>query len=172
MVATEVGGVPEVLPPEMIVLCPPSSEQIVVALEQAMAMLPVDAKHNHWRIAEMYSWDDVAERTEHVYDQISEMPRLPFIERLKRYYGCGAWAGKLFSMVVALDFLVWQFICWWRPAREIDTGTAYKHMNRPSPLSLLSPSLSLSLSAVNSLQMYKSSLPLILKSSLITFKQR
>jgi len=34
----------------------------------------------------------------------------PLIERLRRYYGCGLYAGKIFCMVIALDYLFWIFL--------------------------------------------------------------
>jgi phosphatidylinositol glycan class A protein len=54
----------------------------------------------------------IAERTEKVYDRIASMEPLPLIDRLKKYYGCGLWAGKLFAMIVGLGYLIWRFLEW------------------------------------------------------------
>jgi phosphatidylinositol N-acetylglucosaminyltransferase subunit A len=68
----------------------------------------------------MYSWHDIASRTERVYNTITQSSRLPLIDRLKRYYGCGAWAGKLFALLVALDYLLLLVLEVWFPAGKVD----------------------------------------------------
>jgi hypothetical protein len=68
----------------------------------------------------MYSWHDIASRTEKVYNEITKRTPLPLIDRLKRYYGCGAWAGKLFCLLVALDFLLLWFLEFCFPKEGID----------------------------------------------------
>jgi phosphatidylinositol glycan class A protein len=39
---------------------------------------------------------------------------------LKRYYGCGQWAGKLFCIVVGFIYLYWRFLEWISPREDID----------------------------------------------------
>ena len=92
----------------------------------------------------MYSWTDVAQRTERVYDGITgALPEEDFygehvsaawsatrgraglqsfalIDRLKRYYGCGIWAGKLFCLCVIVDYLLFVFLELWAPRAGID----------------------------------------------------
>ena len=68
----------------------------------------------------MYSWNDIASRTEKVYNEILSRTPLPLIDRLKRYYGCGAWAGKLFCLLMALDFLLLWFLELCFPGARID----------------------------------------------------
>jgi phosphatidylinositol glycan class A protein len=70
----------------------------------------------------MYSWNDIASRTEKVYNDITLRTPLPLIDRLKRYYGCGAWAGKLFCLLVALDFLLLWFLEFCFPREGIDVA--------------------------------------------------
>jgi phosphatidylinositol glycan class A protein len=70
----------------------------------------------------MYSWVDIARRTEKVYNDITSRTPLPLIDRLKRYYGCGAWAGKLFCLLVALDFLLLLFLEFCFPGEKIDVA--------------------------------------------------
>ena len=45
-----------------------------------------------------------------VYDLISQTQNAPLLERLRRYYGCGLYAGKIFCVVMALDYLFWIFL--------------------------------------------------------------
>jgi phosphatidylinositol glycan class A protein len=61
--------------------------------------------------------------------------QLPLIERLRRYYGCGAWAGKLFCVLVAIDYLVFLFLEWLFPRETIDLAVnfpyeKYQHLCR------------------------------------------
>jgi len=98
----------------------------------------------HEEVAKMYSWDDVAERTEIVYFQMMKTTTLPLINRLERcaaffqrlpsyfwvshnltylqlrYYECGQFAGKLFCFFVALDYLLYIFLEWLFPRDSID----------------------------------------------------
>lgn len=74
----------------------------------------------HETVQEIYCWEDVTERAVAVYKAALEEPPVPFIERLsryhnfhsicsmwmRRYYGCGLWAGKFFCVVAALDYLL------------------------------------------------------------------
>jgi hypothetical protein len=65
-----------------------------------------------------------------------DMPDYPLIERLRRYYGCGTWAGKLFCLVVALDFLFHLFLDYLLPKDEIDIAPDLKlayHMSFEDP---------------------------------------
>lgn len=58
----------------------------------------------------MYSWSDVAKRTERVYMDVMELPRLTLAERLERYNGCGLFAGKVGAMIIAVHYMIWLFL--------------------------------------------------------------
>ena len=146
VVSTRVGGIPEVLPPHMTVFSDPEEDDLVAATGRAI--LRIRAGHVrtdlfHEQIKSYYSWVDVAARTERVYDGItntipeaefygsdasvpetrSRIPSHAMIDRFKRYYGCGVWAGKLFCLVAAIDFLLFVFLEWWYPRGDIDVAT-------------------------------------------------
>jgi len=63
------------------------STDLVAALDRAIEMIQrkevQPAKFND-ELKEMYSWVNVAERTEKVYDAISQTRHPPLIERLRR----------------------------------------------------------------------------------------
>ena len=42
------------------------------------------------------------------------------MDRLKRYYGCGIWAGKLFVIVVVVDYLIYCLLELMYPRDKID----------------------------------------------------
>ena len=96
---------------------------LIRATTQAISTLrrkAVNPKLFHQEIRNMYSWHDIASRTEKVYNEISQRTPLPLIDKLKRYYGCGSWAGKLFCLLVALDFLLLRFLEFCFPNGGID----------------------------------------------------
>jgi phosphatidylinositol glycan class A protein len=69
VVSTKVGGVPEILPENMIQFAEPHAADIIETLSDAIP----HAKNSrpmelHSRVKHMYNWHDVAERTERVYD--------------------------------------------------------------------------------------------------------
>ncbi|CAM6055913.1 unnamed protein product [Sphagnum tenellum] len=80
----------------------------------------VDPFSMHNRMKNLYSWMDVAKRTEVVYDQSLRSDDDDLLVRLSRYYACGPWAGKLFCLVVVINFIVWCFLEWQQPAKDLE----------------------------------------------------
>lgn len=140
VVCTRVGGIPEVLPSHMTEFAKPEEDDIVTATGRAIAALRAgkvrtDLFHN--QVKQMYSWTDIAQRTERVYDGISGLlshnefyqdagpgrclRSFALIERLKRYYGCGIWAGKLFCLCAVIDYLLYVILEIFAPRKRIDT---------------------------------------------------
>jgi phosphatidylinositol glycan class A protein len=123
IVCTRVGGVPEVLPGHMTVFARPEEDDLVSATSSAIDALRlgrVRTDQFHDQVKKMYSWTNIASRTEHVYDHISATDSLPLLERLKKYYGCGVFAGKLFCVLVAIDFLLLLTLEYLQPTETID----------------------------------------------------
>lgn len=123
VVCTRVGGVPEVLPGHMTVFARPEEDDLINATSRAIESLRhgrVRTDKFHEQVKKMYSWTNIALRTESVYNHISSISPLPLIERLKRYYGCGQFAGKLFCFLVAVDFLILLILNLVLPKSEID----------------------------------------------------
>ncbi|KAK3396760.1 phosphatidylinositol N-acetylglucosaminyltransferase GPI3 subunit [Sordaria brevicollis] len=160
VVCTQVGGIPEVLPGHMTVFAKPEEDDLVAATGRAIAALrrnEVRTELFHEQVKNMYSWTNVAERTERVYNGISgaiseaefygydlHLPKntgggsgwttavtatrgmrsgvqsFALIDRLKRYYGCGVWAGKLFCVCVIVDYLLYLFLELVFPREKID----------------------------------------------------
>ncbi|KAK3703306.1 Phosphatidylinositol N-acetylglucosaminyltransferase GPI3 subunit [Vermiconidia calcicola] len=139
VVATRVGGVPEVLPGNMTVFVRPEVEDIVSGVTQAVNLLTTKAVRRdrfHDLVKNMYSWSDIARRTERVYDLITgadeewsnqngQQSSGALMDRLKRYFGCGIWAGKLFVIVVVVDHLIYCFLEVWWPREGIDLCKAW-----------------------------------------------
>ena len=160
IVCTRVGGIPEVLPGHMTVFAKPEEDDLVRATSEAVGLLMgkggqgrvgIRRDKFHEQVRMMYSWSDIARRTERVYDLItdnehdgletdkgyynardeamwrhygqqvsSSSQSFALIDRLKRYYGCGIWAGKLFVICVIVDYLLYVFLELWFPRSKID----------------------------------------------------
>ncbi|KAJ5613028.1 Phosphatidylinositol N-acetylglucosaminyltransferase gpi3 subunit [Penicillium lagena] len=170
VVCTRVGGIPEVLPQHMTTFAKPEEDDLVVATSKAIAALrsnKVRTDRFHDQVKMMYSWQDVAERTERVYQGITgdispeefygyypgqgreassdRVRSFALIDRLKRYYGCGVWAGKLFCLCVVTDFLLYVFLEMWFPRANIDIARSWpkkqgQEKSRPSAIPLDSQS--------------------------------
>ncbi|KAK4630926.1 Phosphatidylinositol N-acetylglucosaminyltransferase gpi3 subunit [Fulvia fulva] len=150
VVATRVGGVPEVLPSNMTVFVLPEVEDVVRGVTEAVGLLTsrtVRRDKFHDLVKNMYSWSDIARRTERVYDLITGHPPATdnqgfydgdwnnygppsqgsnaLMDRLKRYYGCGVWAGKLFVIVVVIDYLIYCLLEIVYPRDGIDICKAW-----------------------------------------------
>lgn len=87
----------------------------------------VDPSQFNDQLKEMYNWSNVAERTEKVYGSVYQTRNSPLIERLRRYYGCGVYAGKIFCMVMALDYLVWRYLEWLFPTQSIEKAQVFPY---------------------------------------------
>ncbi|QSS54844.1 phosphatidylinositol N-acetylglucosaminyltransferase GPI3 [Histoplasma capsulatum var. duboisii H88] len=150
VVCTRVGGIPEVLPQHMTTFAKPEEDDLVQATGKAIAALRsnrVCTDKFHEQVRMMYSWTDVARRTERVYNGIcgaiseeefygyfpgqgwtatrGRINSFALIDRLKRYYGCGIWAGKLFCLCVVIDFLLYVFLEIWFPRSSIDIARSW-----------------------------------------------
>ena len=142
VVCTRVGGIPEVLPRHMTTFAKPEEDDVVAATGKAITAIRagmIRTERFHDQVKKMYSWSNVALRTERVYDGItgtipeedfygfdtggyngSKVRNFTLIDRLKRYYGCGVWAGKLFCMCAVIDYIFFLFLEWWFPRENTD----------------------------------------------------
>lgn len=124
------GGVPEVLPSHMINYASPEEDDLVIAVSKSIHQYKyskVDTTQFNDQLKEMYNWSNVAERTEKVYGSVYQTSNSPLIERLRRYYGCGVYAGKIFCMVIALDYLIWRFLEWLFPTESIEKAQLFPY---------------------------------------------
>ena len=125
VVSTCVGGVPEVLPHDMVLLAPPNVPAIVENVKQAVKRqadpaTAVDPQKNHARLKGMYSWHRVAEQTTQIYDRIMQQERRSLTNRLDCYGSLGGFAG-LVAMLMGLTLELWvRFVCLWQPVEFID----------------------------------------------------
>ncbi|KAK0569553.1 Phosphatidylinositol N-acetylglucosaminyltransferase GPI3 subunit [Tilletia horrida] len=97
VVSTRVGGVPEVLPADLVELAEPDED-----------------------VASMYSWTDVAARLEQVYMLAMEEDRPSPWERLCAYRACGPIAGLVFVILIVVGMLFLEVLERLWPRESID----------------------------------------------------
>lgn len=132
VVSTNVGGVPEVLPDDLILMGNPSVEDLstvlAVAIREKVAIVKGEItnspSHNpmeaHQRIRNMYSWDSVASRTVQVYEKVLKMKRLTFLQRLARYRTVGPFSGYVVCVIAISLHFIRKMIDYWQPVEHID----------------------------------------------------
>ncbi|CAO1638343.1 unnamed protein product [Sympodiomycopsis kandeliae] len=126
IVATQVGGIPEVLPLDtLMLLCEPSSTALIHTTCKAIEQIKNrqhDPEKSHQDVKKMYNWDHVVQRLEVVYDNINQLNRDDsLMDRLIKYHDHnGIIAGKVFCIVVMVDFAFWYMLSWIWPKDNID----------------------------------------------------
>ena len=131
VVTTAVGGIPEVLPRDMLLCAPPTVDGVVAAVTRALAAVraapaPARQQHRarqHARVARMYNWADVARRTERVYARALAPPRGPargLARHLARKARLGWAAGPFWCALALLEALLLALCALLRPRAAID----------------------------------------------------
>lgn len=116
IVSTNVGGIPEVLPPELINLTDPNIDAIFDGVRKAIGNIdnknfvrPSDA---HAIIDRTYRWDEVARKTESVYFSTLQQTPYSLKDRLKLYKKCGSLTSLLFIILTLLNHLLLIVFDW------------------------------------------------------------
>ncbi|XP_032780901.2 phosphatidylinositol N-acetylglucosaminyltransferase subunit A isoform X1 [Daphnia magna] len=129
VVSTKVGGIPEVLPPDMIRMAQPNVNAIVSALDDAIdshlkgtCMSPSAC---HQFIHRTYNWLDIATRTQLVYDNVKKQQNSSVGKLLRRYRTCGPVAGPFFVLIFTICHILLQFFEWLYPRHLIDIAPDY-----------------------------------------------
>jgi phosphatidylinositol glycan class A protein len=128
-VSTGVGGVPEVLPSDMLILAQPDPDAIIEAMEKAIAVTPmVSPWEFHESVRRFYSWDWIAERTERVYDKFIEGGDAPMtiVERLLEYSAVGRVYGLVCMWMCAANWLLAYVLeRWVAPSKDIERAVDF-----------------------------------------------
>jgi phosphatidylinositol N-acetylglucosaminyltransferase subunit A len=121
VVSTKVGGVSEVLPSSMIQFAEPNVGDLVEALADAISISRrINPQEMHDKIKSMYSWLDVAERTEVVYNSVMSVKRPTFSTRILRYMTAGPFSGAAACFIVTLLHILSLACEWIWPAKDIE----------------------------------------------------
>lgn len=111
VVSTKVGGIPEVLPPDLIYLVEPTVPALISGLESAIA----DYKEGntrcpfemHRRISLFYNWFNITKRTEIVYNLVKQENKKNLGQQLASYVQSGVLA---YLLVVSLCYIILQIL--------------------------------------------------------------
>ncbi|KAL7066278.1 glycosyl transferase, group 1 family protein [Cryptosporidium serpentis] len=123
VVSTNVGGIPEVLPSDILKLAKPSVSSMVNKLINAIDMIrngEIDPEKLHNRVSRMYSWHDVANMTELVYYNTIQRPCNGLIEILLRIASCGPIIGKVYLILVSANYIFWYILSILYPENQIE----------------------------------------------------
>ncbi|CAH1981286.1 unnamed protein product [Acanthoscelides obtectus] len=121
VVSTKVGGIPEVLPEDLIYLTEPNVPSLMEGLEKAITDLKmgkvVCPYECNLRVRKYYNWKNVSVRTEIVYHRVSQEQDRELGERLFNYLKSGVWP---YLLVVSLSFLILKLYDYIQPRKYID----------------------------------------------------
>lgn len=124
VVSTNVGGLPEVLPSNLIKLTEPSVDGLLdgaqLALNDLLTKRFVSPMEAHKIIERSYSWQDVAKQTEQVYSSVVQEPVRNLKDRLKRYQASGFIFSYVFIFLILINQLLLLTFDWVNPRRDID----------------------------------------------------
>ncbi|KZC09171.1 N-acetylglucosaminyl-phosphatidylinositol biosynthetic protein, partial [Dufourea novaeangliae] len=130
VVSTKVGGIPEVLPPDLIYLVEPTVPALVDGLETAITdYRKGDIKcpfETNKRISLFYNWFNVTRRTEIVYNLVRKEARKDLGEQLANYVRSGVLA---YLLVVSLCYIIIQILEVLVPRKYIDIAKNYTEIN-------------------------------------------
>jgi phosphatidylinositol glycan class A protein len=105
----------------MIKFAEPTVNDLVDALSEAISISRrVIPNELHERLKIMYSWYDVALRTEKVYHHIKKLPNPSFVIRILRYTTLGFSLGLVIIFITTF-LKIYAFFCeYFSPIREIE----------------------------------------------------
>ncbi|KAH9943384.1 transferase [Epithele typhae] len=123
VVSTRVGGVPEILPEDMISFANPDEDDVVRAVSEAVRVVSA-GRHDpfgaHERIKDFYDWSQVTRRTETVYEAVMGSPPYTFWTRIHRTLDLGPVVGLIFAIMFVVDCLFFMVLEWWIPEESLD----------------------------------------------------
>ena len=121
-IATDVGGVGEVLPEYMVKLVPPEKESIIQAIKSTIkdfGKIKDRMKNNYKVLKSIYNWDKVAKKTLLVYEKALQKTDLSFITRIKKILTIGNLSSVIFLFAVMIDFIFLLFFTIVQPFKNI-----------------------------------------------------
>jgi len=121
-----------------------------------------DPLQAHERIRTFYNWEEVATRTEKVYDTVLKSRQMGLMERIERYVATriflsafhnlslsfrtmdlGPFAGPIYTIILLVDCLFFLFLEWWIPRDKLHyvhhhwNQQAFKEVGRGSAFLVL-----------------------------------
>ncbi|EDL42422.1 phosphatidyl inositol glycan, class A [Plasmodium vivax India VII] len=116
VISTDVGGISEVLPHDMMILAKPNHLDLCAAVDSALERLKhVDSQAFHERLTKMYSWEKVAEKTEKVYMDVLSYANPTILSRIKKIYDINTVFSKVYIFIIMLSYISCRLLEWLKP---------------------------------------------------------
>ncbi|ADM12279.2 GPI-anchor biosynthesis protein [Encephalitozoon intestinalis ATCC 50506] len=106
VVSTNVGGIHEVLPPDMITFSKITSEDLAEKVLMALKKNNHNPQDYNKRLRNIYSWERVAKMTEKVYVDIKETS-LSYLDRRKEFKGA---TGFISRFMITMEYIFLFFL--------------------------------------------------------------
>ncbi|KXN91825.1 Phosphatidylinositol N-acetylglucosaminyltransferase gpi3 subunit [Leucoagaricus sp. SymC.cos] len=123
VVSTRVGGVPEILPQDLISFAEPEADDVFRAISEAITIVAA-GKHDpikaHERVRTFYGWRQVAARTEKVYNAVMHSHQMELMERIERTMDLGPFAGPIYTIILLVDCIFFLVLEWFYPREDLD----------------------------------------------------
>lgn len=124
IVSTGVGGVPEILPPDMIKYTKTHDvDNLLTALCDAIEIVQshgLNPTHMHQTVKSLYSWEDVTARTIRVYRYALKKKEYSLSYQIRQYCSVGPISGILSVLLQIVDHIFLFFLEVVRPSASID----------------------------------------------------
>ncbi|KJP86694.1 hypothetical protein AK88_03701 [Plasmodium fragile] len=128
VISTDVGGISEVLPHDMMILAKPNHMDLCAAVDTALERLKdVDSQSFHERLTKMYSWEKVAEKTEKVYMDVLSYANPTILSRIKKIYDIKTVFSKVYIFIIMLSYISCRLMEWFKPREDIEEAISFPH---------------------------------------------
>ena len=132
-IATDVGGVGEVLPEHMVKLVKPDKESIIQAIKETIKnydKIKEKIKNNYSSLKSIYNWDKVAKKTMLVYDKALKKTDISFITRIKKILTTGHISPFLYLCAVLIDIIFLFLLTVFQPVKKFKNNSKeFKYQN-------------------------------------------
>lgn len=129
VVSTDVGGVPEVLPPHMAYFAKPEEKSITKQLIKAIENVKsINTEGWNEELSKIYNWRTVAEKTEKVYNYAMDKPAYTLYDRLKNCLAQGQIFGFFAVWYVIMEMFVLAACEYILPDADIDQAQNFNSM--------------------------------------------
>ena len=131
-IATDVGGVGEVLPDNMVKLVNADKDSIIKGIKESIEMYE-NIKNNtndfNAVLKDAYNWDKVAHKTIQVYNKAMMVKDRSYITRIKKLLAIGRISGVFQVCLIVLDYLLLIFLTLYQPVWNFKKGKQFKYEN-------------------------------------------
>lgn len=131
VVSTRVGGIPEVLPEDLIWFAEPSVKGLLEGLERAIEDRKsgqiVPPKKAHEMVKSYYQWDDILNRISLVYQSVHSDPDEPINERIQKFWNFDIATGTFFLLLTIICHMLNLIYSYFIPESDIDIAPEFNY---------------------------------------------